>query len=121
MILPLGLQREVDAHLKAHLSQKSMHSGSFSDNSLRSSSSFGSVATDAGLHEQREPLMQNSVAMEKILRRKSLQLQTKQQDWQVCNLLYGVLSFCCYPTWQVSPSYMCPLIPVYSASRGNIH
>ncbi|KAB1223779.1 putative ATP-dependent RNA helicase DHX57 [Morella rubra] len=82
VILPLGLQREVDAHLKAHLSQKSMHSGSFSDNSLRSSSSFGSVATDVGLHEQREPLIQNSVAMEKILRRKSLQLQTKQQDWQ---------------------------------------
>lgn len=86
VILPLGLQREVDAHLKAYLSQKSMRVGSFSDNSLSRSSSAGSVATDEGLYEQQEPLKQISVAMEKILRQRSLQLRNKQQEWQVCRL-----------------------------------
>ncbi|XP_062157615.1 DExH-box ATP-dependent RNA helicase DExH3-like isoform X1 [Alnus glutinosa] len=82
VILPLGLQREVDAHLKAYHSQKSMRVGSFSDNSLSRSSSAGSVATDEGLYEQQEPLKQISVAMQRILQQRSLQLRNKQQDWQ---------------------------------------
>jgi hypothetical protein len=89
VILPLGLQREVDAHLKAYLSQKSMRVGSFSDNSLSRSSSAGSVATDEGLYEQQEPLKQISVAMQRILQQRSLQLRNKQQDWQVCRLTSG--------------------------------
>jgi hypothetical protein len=99
VILPLGLQREVDAHLRAYLSQKSMRTGSFSDNSFSRSSSAGSVVTDEGLYEQQEPLKQNTVAMDRILRQRSLQLRNKQQDWQVCRLTSGLLSSCCgYPT-----------------------
>lgn len=77
MILPLGLQREVDARLRLFLSQKPMSNGSFSDNSLSRSGS------DEGFYEQQEPLIKNSVVMERILQRRSLQLRDKQQDWQV--------------------------------------
>lgn len=77
MILPLGLQREVDARLRLFLSQKPMSKGSFSDNSLSRSEG------DEGFYEQQEPLIKNSVVMERILQRRSLQLRDKQQDWQV--------------------------------------
>ncbi|KAK9996531.1 hypothetical protein SO802_021217 [Lithocarpus litseifolius] len=76
VILPLGLQREVDARLRLFLSQKPMSKGSFSDNSLSRSGS------DDGFYEQQEPLIKNSVVMERILQRRSLQLRDKQQDWQ---------------------------------------
>ncbi|XP_050258468.1 DExH-box ATP-dependent RNA helicase DExH3 isoform X3 [Quercus robur] len=76
VILPLGLQREVDARLRLFLSQKPMSNGSFSDNSLSRSGS------DEGFYEQQEPLIKNSVVMERILQRRSLQLRDKQQDWQ---------------------------------------
>ncbi|KAF2302260.1 hypothetical protein GH714_033906 [Hevea brasiliensis] len=81
VILPFGLQREVDAHLNAYLSKKSMKRGNFSANSL-SRSSGGSMATTEGLYEQPDPLIQNNVVMEKIIQRKSLKLQNKQQEWQ---------------------------------------
>ncbi|KAJ9172807.1 hypothetical protein P3X46_016014 [Hevea brasiliensis] len=81
VILPFGLQREVDAHLNAYLSKKSMKRGNFSANSL-SRSSGGSMATTEGLYEQPDPLIQNNVVMGKIIQRKSLKLQNKQQEWQ---------------------------------------
>jgi ATP-dependent RNA helicase DHX36 len=81
VILPLGLQREVDAHLRAYVSQKPMNRGNLSDNSLSRSDGVGSVSNP--FYEQQEPLIQNSVAMEKILRRRSLPLRDKQQEWQV--------------------------------------
>lgn len=80
VILPLGLQREVDAHLRAYVSQKPMNRGNLSDNSLSRSDGVGSVSNP--FYEQQEPLIQNSVAMEKILRRRSLPLRDKQQEWQ---------------------------------------
>ncbi|XP_043700742.1 DExH-box ATP-dependent RNA helicase DExH3-like isoform X2 [Telopea speciosissima] len=46
------------------------------------SSSSGSIATDEGYFEQPEPQMPTSVVMEKILRRRSLQLRNQQQAWQ---------------------------------------
>ncbi|XP_015882948.3 DExH-box ATP-dependent RNA helicase DExH3 [Ziziphus jujuba] len=79
VILPFGLQQDVDSHLKKHLSQKPKNR---EDNSLSRSSSDLSTVTDEGLYEQKEPFVQNSVIMEKILRRKSLQLLNQQQDWQ---------------------------------------
>ncbi|KAG6672948.1 hypothetical protein I3842_16G084700 [Carya illinoinensis] len=82
VILPLGLQREVDGHLKAYLSKNPMRSGSFSDNSLSSASSVGNVDNDEGFYKQQEPSIPNSAAMEKIFRPKSLQLRSKQQIWQ---------------------------------------
>ncbi|KAF5734543.1 hypothetical protein HS088_TW15G00035 [Tripterygium wilfordii] len=80
--LPFGLQMEVDAHLQAYLSLKSMDRARFSDNTFSRSNTDGSITTDDGLYERQEPVMQNSVIMERILRRKSLQLRNKQQDWQ---------------------------------------
>lgn len=77
MILPFGLLREVDAHLKAYLSQKYINA------SMSSLSNVGSTTNDEGLYEQQEQLVQNSVVRERILRQRSLQMREKQQAWQV--------------------------------------
>lgn len=83
MILPYGLQSEVDYHLRAHLSKKSTSKESLSDSSLSRSSSSSSIAADERFYEQQEPSIRNSVAMEKILQHRSLNLRYKQQEWQV--------------------------------------
>ncbi|CAK7349655.1 unnamed protein product [Dovyalis caffra] len=80
--LPFGLQKEVDAHLKAYVSKKPMSRGFFSPDSLSRSSSGGSMNTDEGIYEQPESLVQNSPAMERILHRKSLELRNQQKEWQ---------------------------------------
>lgn len=77
------MQSEVDYHLRAHLSRKSRSRESLSDNSLSRSSSSDSIVSDEGFYEQQEPLVRNTVAMERILQRKSLNLSYKQQEWQV--------------------------------------
>lgn len=77
MILPFGLLREVDVHLKAYLSQKYINA------SMSSLSNVGSTTNDEGLYEQQEQLVQNSVVRERILRQRSLQMREKQQAWQV--------------------------------------
>ncbi|XP_022725158.1 DExH-box ATP-dependent RNA helicase DExH3-like isoform X2 [Durio zibethinus] len=82
VILPFGLQRDVDLHLKAYLSHKAMSNGSFSDKSLPRSSGGGRIAADEVPIEHQESFTQNSVVMERILRRRSLQLRNKQQEWQ---------------------------------------
>lgn len=81
VVLPFGLQREVHAHLKEYLSQKSMSRESFSDKTLSRSIGNSSV-TEEGFYEQQEPLTQTSVVMERILKRKSLRIRNQQQDWQ---------------------------------------
>ncbi|KAM1737733.1 hypothetical protein ACFX12_015912 [Malus domestica] len=83
VVLPFGLHREVDAHLKAYLSEKPMSQGNVSDSSLSRSNSSRSITNDGGHYEQQEPLIQNTDAMEKILQRKSLQLRNRQRHWQV--------------------------------------
>ncbi|XP_042504463.1 DExH-box ATP-dependent RNA helicase DExH3-like isoform X2 [Macadamia integrifolia] len=45
-------------------------------------SSSGSIATDEGFFEQPESQIPNSVVLEKILRRRSLQLRNQQQAWK---------------------------------------
>ncbi|KAL6175637.1 hypothetical protein ACLB2K_052276 [Fragaria x ananassa] len=80
VVLPFGLHKDVDAHLTAHLSQKPMNRGNLLHNSM--SMSNGSIAKDGGLYEQEEPLIHNSVAMERILQQRSLRLRNKQQEWQ---------------------------------------
>ncbi|TQD90674.1 hypothetical protein C1H46_023821 [Malus baccata] len=82
VVLPFGLHREVDAHLKAYLSQKPMSQGNVSDFSLSRSNSSRSITNDGGHYEQQEPLIPNTDAMEKILQRKSLQLRNRQRHWQ---------------------------------------
>ncbi|XVF12264.1 hypothetical protein REPUB_Repub08aG0100600 [Reevesia pubescens] len=81
VILPFGLQRDVDLHLEAYLSHKAMSSGSFPDKPLSRSISGGRIAADEVPIEQQEPFTQNSVVMERILQRRSLQLRNKQQEW----------------------------------------
>ncbi|XP_050232144.1 DExH-box ATP-dependent RNA helicase DExH3 [Mercurialis annua] len=82
VILPFGLQREVDYHLNAYVSKKSMNSGGLSANVLSRSSGKKSMFTTDGLYGQPESSTQNNVVMEKILRRKSLQLRAQQLEWQ---------------------------------------
>ncbi|GMH17063.1 hypothetical protein Nepgr_018904 [Nepenthes gracilis] len=82
VILPYGLQREVDIRLKKHLSQKSMSRESYPDCSITRSSSKDNLGTGDVFCEKPEPSIQTGVVMERILRRKSLQLRSQQQDWQ---------------------------------------
>ncbi|XP_059643841.1 DExH-box ATP-dependent RNA helicase DExH3-like [Cornus florida] len=82
VVLPFELQRQVDAHLKGYISRKPVNKERISDDAFLRSSSGGSHST-GGLYEQEESSTQGtSVAAEKILLRRSLQLCNKQQDWQ---------------------------------------
>nr|XP_025690940.1 DExH-box ATP-dependent RNA helicase DExH3 isoform X2 [Arachis hypogaea] len=82
VILPFGIHREVDTHLRAHLSQKpTKRLGSF-DDTLHRSSDAGSIHTNDGIYEKPVPRIHNSVVKEKILQRRSLELRNKQEDWQ---------------------------------------
>lgn len=82
VILPFGLQREVDAHFKAYISKKPTSRGLFPPNSLSRSNGGRSMDTDERIYERPELSVQNSVAMERILSRKSLQLRNQQEKWQ---------------------------------------
>jgi len=81
VILPLGVHREVDTHLRAHLSQKATNSiGSFDDSLYK----YGrNNPASEGIYGRQEPMTPTSIAKEKILQRRSLQLRNQQQDWQV--------------------------------------
>ncbi|KAG5532313.1 hypothetical protein RHGRI_026818 [Rhododendron griersonianum] len=87
VILPLGLQKRVDSYLGDYLSQKSRNMDSFQDNGFSRSNSSCSVATDEGLFEQPEPLPQSKAAMEKVIWRRSMQMRSQQQAWQVLTIL----------------------------------
>ncbi|CAH8254939.1 unnamed protein product [Arabidopsis lyrata] len=76
VVLPFGLQSEVDTHLHAFLDQKKTLLPEMSR-----PNSNGSLATDYGNYEKPETVMQNSLARERILRPRSLQLRSKQQQW----------------------------------------
>lgn len=83
VVLPFGVQREVEGHLRLYQSYKSVTKGSFSNSYLPKSGIAENFANNNGLFEHQEPSTTQSVVMEKILRRKSLQLRNQQQDWQV--------------------------------------
>ncbi|KAK2437680.1 DExH-box ATP-dependent RNA helicase DExH3 [Trifolium repens] len=80
--LPFGVHREVDTHLHAHLSHKAVKKVGSLDESLHRSRDEGSIPADEGIYGHPEPMSQNSVAKEKILQRRSLQLRQQQQDWK---------------------------------------
>ncbi|KAL2342375.1 hypothetical protein Fmac_003660 [Flemingia macrophylla] len=83
VVLPLGIHKEVDAHLLAHLSQKTTNNRLCSLNdSLHRSSDARSIPANEGMYEQPEPMSHNSIVKEKILQRRSLQMHHQQQDWQ---------------------------------------
>lgn len=76
-----GLQRRVDAYLADYVSRKSKSANALQDNGFSRSSSSGSIATDEGLFEQPEPLNYSSSAMERISKRRNLQLREQQLSW----------------------------------------
>jgi len=78
VVLPFGLQSEVDAHLHSFLDQKK----TLIPEMPRQNSSE-SLANGYGNYETPETVMQNSLARERILRPRSLQLKSKQQQWVV--------------------------------------
>lgn len=90
VILPFGLQREVDLHLRSFLSQKARKSDNFTDKSFLRTSSGGKFASDGGSDMQQDPFMQNSAVMDRVLRRRSLQIRNKQQEWQVSFLFLSL-------------------------------
>lgn len=79
--IPMGLQREVDDSLQNYLARKRKNQESFPNVPLLRSSSTDSFGTEEGLSDQ-QGSQTHSPVMEQILRRKSFQLRTQQQDWQ---------------------------------------
>lgn len=82
--IDFGLQRRVDAYLADYLSCKSKTANALQDTGFSRSSSNGSIATDEGLFEQPEPLTYNSSVIERITKRRNLQLRDEQLSWQEC-------------------------------------
>ncbi|TXG57279.1 hypothetical protein EZV62_018592 [Acer yangbiense] len=81
--LPPGLLRQVDSYLGDYHSQKLRIKRSFPDSSFSRITSDSSLATEEGLFDQPEPLASSKSVMEKILRRRSLQMRDQLQTWQV--------------------------------------
>ncbi|KAG6589621.1 DExH-box ATP-dependent RNA helicase DExH3 [Cucurbita argyrosperma subsp. argyrosperma] len=83
VVLPFGVQTEVEGRLRLY--QSSHHSvtrGRFSNSYLPKSGIAEICANNNGVFEHQEPSTTQSLVMEKILRRKSLQMRNQQQDWQ---------------------------------------
>ncbi|CAO2821942.1 unnamed protein product [Amaranthus hypochondriacus] len=79
VVLPLDLQKDVGFLLKRHRSQK--------PSNQETSSNYSVLQTNHPIkqeivYNQPEPTTQISPAKERILRRKSLQLRDRQQEWQ---------------------------------------
>ncbi|KAH6805008.1 RNA helicase family protein [Perilla frutescens var. frutescens] len=78
VVLPFGLQREVNSHLRAHLSRKTVSK----ENNAHSPSNVGQgQLIDEGFEEQVDTSTRSVIA-ERVLLRRSLQMRNKQQDWQ---------------------------------------
>lgn len=74
----------MDSFLGEHFSRKPISKGSVLGlPPFPRSSSNDSNATDEGLFEQPEPFVGASSVLEKLLKRKSMQLRDRQHDWQV--------------------------------------
>lgn len=83
VLIPFGLQREVDSLLTDYLTRKRANPESFPSSPFSRCSSADSIATDDGFFEQQDTQTSTSTVMEKILRRRSLQLRNQQAAWQV--------------------------------------
>lgn len=73
----------MDGLLGEHFSRKPLSKGSVYLPPFPRSSSNDSNATDEGLFEQPEPFATANGVLEKLLRRKSMQLRDQQHAWQV--------------------------------------
>lgn len=80
--IPIGLQREVDAFLGNYLARKRTSQESFPNLPFSRSSSTDSFATEEGIFDQQDLQSSTNTVMEKILRRRSLQVRNQQQAWQ---------------------------------------
>ncbi|XP_028757823.1 DExH-box ATP-dependent RNA helicase DExH5, mitochondrial isoform X2 [Neltuma alba] len=80
--VPLNVLKRVDAYLKQYLSKISGMKESFSDLSSVRSSNSASFGTDEGLFEQPDLQASSRAVVEKILRRRSLQMRDQQTNWQ---------------------------------------
>lgn len=89
-MLPPGLERRVDVHLKEYLSLKTKTAEGFRHVFNRSNSD-GSISSDEGIFEQPQPLSSSKAAMEKIIWRRSMQLYTEQKAWQVWSLEFDYM------------------------------
>lgn len=78
-----GLHNQLDAYLKQYLARKSVNKEFSLDNTVSRSTNGGYLANNEGLYEQDEPIAKISIAAERILQRKSLEIRNKQQNWQV--------------------------------------
>lgn len=81
-MLSFGLHKLVNSHLRAHLSRKAVNKENFAYESLSTSNADQSLLIDERFDEQEKPSTQSVVA-ERIVRRKSLLMRNKQQDWKV--------------------------------------
>ncbi|CAO2193358.1 unnamed protein product [Urochloa humidicola] len=90
--IPAGLQREVDALLADYLARKRTNSGNFPSAAFSRSSSTDSFATDEGFFDQQDN-QTTSAVMERIQRRKSLQLRNQQAAWQESNDGQSMMEF----------------------------
>lgn len=78
---------DVDARLRSYLARKSGGKGSSMLATKVVSVDDGNVCADEAFYVRQEPVTPNSVVLEKVRRRKSLQLRNKQMDWQVYKML----------------------------------
>lgn len=81
MVLPIGLQRQVDSRLRAHISKKPMNKENFPHDAVSRLGAGENLLND-GICEHEEP-SPRSVVAERILTRRSVQMRSKQQDWEV--------------------------------------
>ncbi|KAI7730506.1 hypothetical protein M8C21_028828, partial [Ambrosia artemisiifolia] len=89
--LPPELQMRVEAHLGEYLSHKAKNNNGSQDSLFSKTTNNGSICNDEGLFEQPELGPQIQLAMEKVLRIRSVQLQTDQQAWQVQDLFFTLM------------------------------
>lgn len=77
VVLPFGLEREVNSHLRAHLSRKAANK-----ENTYSASNVGQSQSIEEVFEEQQDSSTKSVIAERVLLRRSLQMRNKQQDWQ---------------------------------------
>lgn len=80
VVLPFGLEKEVNSHLRAHLSKKAVNKDNLLNSYPASNEDKGQLM--GGFEEKEKPSTKSAIA-ERILLQRSLQMRNKQQDWQV--------------------------------------
>ncbi|VFQ97844.1 unnamed protein product [Cuscuta campestris] len=81
VVLPQGLQDRVNALLESYCSRKSIHNQRSESNYFSRSDDGHKFSNDDKLGENKKP-PSRYIVPEKILRRRSLDMQLKQQNWQ---------------------------------------